>query len=265
VRDRLAQRQARLVVAVVPAKVRLYPEYLEEHRPAPLHASLHGRVHRSLKDAQIVSPDLLTALAVCREYQPVFLRTDTHWTPAGAQCAARIIGSAAQSAGFARGGHVYRTRAGNAQPHRGDLFKFLPLDPYFENWLPAPDSIQVPHTEPAEAATSDPGSGPGQALLADQPAPRVALIGTSYSADERWNFTGALQESLGEDVVNYSDEGQGPFVPMLNYLRGPEIEAAPPGLVIWEIPERYLPMGEDLSGYALPAELSVETSKGDAS
>ncbi|MEN8821030.1 MAG: hypothetical protein ABF271_07985, partial [Abyssibacter sp.] len=63
---------------------------------------------------------------------------------------------------------------------------------------------------------------------------------TSYSADPLWHFTGALQQALGRDVVNFAEAGQGPFKPMARLLAGDDLQAAHPRLVIWEVPERYL-------------------------
>jgi alginate O-acetyltransferase complex protein AlgJ len=85
-------------------------------------------------------------------------------------------------------------------------------------------------------------------------APRLALVGTSYSAQPSWNFHGALQEALGEDVGNYAKEGLGPFAPMFEYLRSKDFAQAPPRLVLWEIPERYLVTHQPLEEYQLPAE-----------
>ncbi len=66
-------------------------------------------------------------------------------------------------------------------------------------------------------------------------------MGTSYSADRRWNFDGALQESLDQEVLNLAQSGKGPFEPMLAYLEHPP-EGPAAARLIWEIPERYLPV-----------------------
>jgi alginate O-acetyltransferase complex protein AlgJ len=81
--------------------------------------------------------------------------------------------------------------------------------------------------------------------LFDEVTIPVTLVGTSYSAGRPWNFDGALKEVLGADVLNVAAEGQGPLVPMQRYLDSPRFADAPPALVIWEIPERYvvLPQG----------------------
>jgi alginate O-acetyltransferase complex protein AlgJ len=233
-RERLAARGAGLVIALVPAKARLYPEHVGTRQPAPLHGALYARALEATRAADIPAPDLLAELGRCKAGGPVFLRTDTHWTPAGAQCAAAALARHAAAAGLgARGERIaYRTTAAAATPHRGDLLKFLPLDPWFEGLLPAADTLAAPRTESPAAA----------GLLDEAPAPEVVLVGTSYSANPLWNFTGALQEAFGEDVVSYATPAQGPFLPMREYLDSADFKARAPRLVIWEMPERYLPM-----------------------
>jgi alginate O-acetyltransferase complex protein AlgJ len=74
-------------------------------------------------------------------------------------------------------------------------------------------------------------------------------VGTSYSANPHWNFLGALQQSLHSDVVNYAEDGHGPILPMLKYLQTDAFKNSAPQVVIWEFPERYLPMKNDLSEF----------------
>ena len=178
----------------------------------------------------------------------MFLRTDTHWTPAGANAAAQEIGRQLAAQGLAGSGTAaYKTTLAEATTYKGDLLNYLPLDPYFASMLPPGDPLAVPSTETVADAAS---------LLSDS-TPMVALVGTSYSANERWNFAGALQEALHEDVVNHAQEGKGPFVVMLDYLAElkaaeatPAEDAEPaPRVVIWEIPERYFPVTYDYSAY----------------
>jgi alginate O-acetyltransferase complex protein AlgJ len=236
VREELARQGTELVVALVPSKARIYPEHLGARRPAALHEGLYARARHALEQAGIAAPDLAQALTECKRSEPAFLRTDTHWTPAGARCVAQAVRAGARTP---PGAVAYETRIGPATEHRGDLLSFLPLDPYFSSLLPKPELVEVSHTE--RVAESG-----GDGLFDDSAAPEAVLVGTSYSADARWNLTGALQEALQQDVVNYAAKGQGPFVPMLDYLLNSSSLPRAPRLLVWEIPERYLPMAQDL-------------------
>src|SRR3546814_7784541 len=62
VRDRLAAQQVKLVVAIVPAKARVYPEHLRGRKPPQLHEDLYARAEAVLKRDGIAHADLLAPL-----------------------------------------------------------------------------------------------------------------------------------------------------------------------------------------------------------
>lgn len=240
----LAQHNVQLVLAIVPAKARLYPEHIAGPAPAALHEDLYRLFHQQAQQAGIFAPDLLTALQQAKSQGPVFLRTDTHWTPLGAEVVARSLGLAIAAHDPITGdSQTYVTDSQAAVPYKGDLTTFLPLDPLFSNLLPPPDELaqRSTHLQQAAAANED-------ALFASTDI-AVALVGTSYSANPHWNFLGALQQALHSDVVNYAENGHGPILPMLKYLQTDAFKTSPPQVVIWEFPERYLPMKNDLSEF----------------
>ncbi|UFH50114.1 alginate O-acetyltransferase [Pseudomonas sp. KNUC1026] len=243
VATRLKEHNIKLVMAVIPAKARVYPEHIGEVKPAALHADTYQRLHSELQRDGIAAPDLLGTLEQGKQQGQVFLRTDTHWTPMGADLVAKQLGSFIASNTPLNATPVqYTTTAAPAQPYKGDLTNFLPLDPLFSNLLPKPDDLSQHTTQAA-----DNGSGGGD-MFGNSDVP-VALIGTSYSANPHWNFVGALQQSLNSDVVNYAEDGHGPILPMLKYLQSDGFKNAPPQVVIWEFPERYLPAKSDLSSF----------------
>ena len=86
VRQTLKEKGVKLVMAIVPAKARLYPEHLGEVKPASIHANLYQDFHARVAADKILAPDLLGPLQQAKQNgQQVFLRTDTHWTPEGAR------------------------------------------------------------------------------------------------------------------------------------------------------------------------------------
>ncbi len=109
--------------------------------------------------------------------------------------------------------------------------------------------MQQRTTEAAPALPGGQQSGAGDDLFGDSQQPRLALVGTSYSANPRWNFEGALKQALSADLINYAKEGKGPLEPMLELLQDEGFRKDPPQLLVWEFPERYLPMASDLSQF----------------
>ncbi|MEW6461329.1 alginate O-acetyltransferase [Ectopseudomonas khazarica] len=241
VQRQLEQRDIHLVLAILPAKTRLYPEHTGEHHPSALQTSLYPRFHRAVRNAGIAAPDLLGPLLAGKGKAQMFLRTDTHWTPQGADVTARALSDVVRSAVQLRGEpQRFVTETVETRAHQGDLTRFLPLAPLFESLLPRADQLQQRETHSAQASSDD--------LFADSDMP-VALVGTSYSANPAWNFAGALRQHLQRDLGNYAEEGEGPLVPMLKYLQSEEFADNPPQLVIWEFPERYLPMTSDFTDF----------------
>lgn len=239
VRDELARHNVRLVLAIVPAKSRLYPEYVGEHRPSTLHQDLYADFHDAVRRVGITAPDLLDPLRNAKDEGQLFLRTDTHWTPRGADIAALQLSKAIELSGEPQ---QFITEATEQHRYTGDLTRFLPLDPLFATLMPAPDPLEKRTTRLARQNAS------ADALFAEVDMP-VTLVGTSYSANPNWNFEGALRQHLHRDLSNHAEEGKGPLLPMLTYLQSDELKNAAPQVVIWEFPERYLPMANDLSGF----------------
>jgi alginate O-acetyltransferase complex protein AlgJ len=238
----------------VPAKVRVYPEHLAKRTPPTLHRDLYQRARNHFQATGVAAADLLPTLADGKRGEPTYLRTDTHWTPYGAALAAAAIVEPVRKLQAAPPAAIaFETKTSGSQEHRGDLFNFLPLDPYFGFLLPPPDALDVVRTERGGGADAD--------LLGDAVTPQIALVGTSYSAEPKWNFHGALQKALGQDVGNYARQGLGPFAPMFEYLRSRDFKDAPPRLVVWEIPERYLVARQALDEYQLPPEAFEGASK----
>jgi alginate O-acetyltransferase complex protein AlgJ len=220
---------AKLLVVIVPAKARIYPDKTGRYAWPP---EPEGRLQNAaalMQENGINVIDLSETLRAAKSEAPVFLRTDTHWTSFGASAAATAI--AAKARGMAElGGEVPVTMiAGKSEPHRGDLLRFIRLGSFAETAGPEPDRL-VTWTANVET---------GETLLGDSIIP-VALVGTSYSADPRWSFRAFLANALKADVLNVAAEGKGPFDPMSEYLASALFRDSPPRLVVWEIPERFL-------------------------
>lgn len=232
---RLEEKNIPLVVALLPAKTRLYPEYLGANRWPPEHLETYRATLDFLHARNIPAPDLLSAFLEHPEKSRLFLRTDTHWAPEGAALAAKTL-AAAIAPDFLPEKTEFKSAKTGVKSHSGDLMRYIPQGNIRIPGAPESDRLDTFVTEKSGSNASG-----ADALFADQSLP-VALVGTSYSANDSWNFAGFLKESLHSDVLNAADEGRGPFVTMTHYLKSPEFKTTPPRLVIWEIPERYLAM-----------------------
>lgn len=208
-RDLLKTRGATLTVALIPGKARVAPQAPALPR---CRAGFYDEALTLFQQSGIDAVDLRGALS----FPGAFLKTDTHWTPEGAQAVAQAV---AKNLPRTLPRQVAQTVWGNRVARKGDLRAFLPgVDISAEQ-------IRRAETTLTHAALTD-----------DLPPPAVTLVGTSYSADPAWNFGGFLKEALQADVLIAARAGQDPFAAMTAYLSGLSRARA----VVWEIPERFL-------------------------
>jgi alginate O-acetyltransferase complex protein AlgJ len=231
-RDTLSRQGTQLAVALVPAKARLYLAYLGAAALPACRTALYADARAALSAMGIPVTDIMARMRSAPGREGLYLRTDTHWSPAGARLAAMETGRLIRSAypGLQFPGLHFLSKTGEERAYAGDLMRYLP------GVSLTPDHIVSVTTEEAPVVTANADA----TLLGDAPAPQTVLVGTSYSANPAWNFAGFLKEALRADVLNTSDEGEGPFAVMDKYLNAAGRQSAPPRLVVWEIPERYL-------------------------
>ena len=230
----LASRDIRLLIAVVPDKSRIASEQLCSLERAPQLAERAVRWQAQLQAEGVAVLNLAPAL------QPLgsnaFLRTDTHWSEAGAQAAAHAIAAEVAELGVtATPSRRWQRTRQEAHVRPGDLVRLAGLD-----WLPA--SLQ-PAVESVAASTFSAAEEPGESmseddLFGDSQLPNVALIGTSFSRNS--NFVPFLEQALAASLGNFAKDGGEFSGAAQDYFVSPAFTQTPPQLVIWEIPERDL-------------------------
>ena len=227
----LAARDIQLAVILVPEKVSIYTEFMNKES-AHLTYSLYDQVASQLQEQHVSLVLPHTNLIANKAAQPQFLRTDTHWTPQGANTVAKA--TAAQLANWV-GSVSFETEHEPSSIHHGDLYNFIPIDAsWLYNRIP-PDNLSLASTF---VATSEDDLFSGD-LFGAEPELTTALVGTSYSANPAWNFHGYLQQAMALEILDYSKNGQGPLNPMEAFLSSAELQDGDITLVLWEFPVRY--------------------------
>ncbi|WP_165589417.1 alginate O-acetyltransferase AlgX-related protein [Cognatishimia activa] len=227
--DQLQTQDITVVVALLPDKARIVNARLPAGRSNFLQ-SRYQTARLGLLANGVNVPDLSTALSAAQTQENVFFKSDTHWTPFGANFAAQTLASHVHAPGIAT---IAFEAAHADQPttFTGDLAKFVSTPPLRRLTGPREETLNQ------QTAVSDQGIA---SLLGDAPEPEGRLIGTSFSAIERWGFLDALKVAYQSDFLNLAQEGAGPFEPMHEFLRELENGAKLPSIVVWELPERYL-------------------------
>jgi alginate O-acetyltransferase complex protein AlgJ len=255
--EALAARHIDLIVALVPSKAAM----VAAPAPTPLPDGVLRRYDAALAalaERGVIAPDLRPALLAAHASEPVYLRTDTHWTPHGASVAAEVLAQTIRErTDVPAGSASFVTEVVGYESLFGDLTSFLDLGPFLGSLGPAPDRLELRRTVDR--------AGPGGDLFAEVDLP-VTLVGTSYSADPRWNMAGALRDALDLDLHDASLTGVGALTPMQRYLASEALVSTPPRVVVWEIPARYLTLTgfvpEEGAALILPGSLGARAPGG---
>lgn len=236
IQQQLAGRGIRLLVVVVPDKSRIASAQLcDLRRPVQLQHRAEAWVE-GLNKAGVSAVDLAPVLHSVGS--DAYLRTDTHWSEAGASAAARAIAVQVQAMGISATPHkAYEAALQDPARRPGDLVRLAGLEWLPVGLQPAAESVAASRfSEKTDTSQSDADNLDD--LFGDDNLPNVALIGTSFSRNS--NFAGFVQQALGAPIGDFSKDG-GEFSGGANgYFSNPAFKQTPPELVIWEIPERDL-------------------------
>jgi alginate O-acetyltransferase complex protein AlgJ len=219
VKEALDQINIDLIVVPVPAKARVLESKLGRYEFPEYRQSVYSQFLTFLLSNEIQSFDLFSEIKNTEDF---FLKTDTHWSLNGSELTAKNVQALLDTKLLRPYKQNYDITREGGQSLKGDLTRY---------------TVKSSEDMNAVALTG----GTHDDLFGDTYIP-VTLVGTSYSADKRWGFEKFLKYHLQTDVLNMADEGLGPFEVMRNYLKSNELKNTKPKLIIWEIPERYLPI-----------------------
>lgn len=228
-RERLRENGKQLVLLPVPMKVDIYREHARQ-RPAPAVLELHDRFVSALRERDLAVVPLREAFLAQRTGQPLFLRQDTHWTPQGARLAAQLFAEARPEL---KGQTAFRSERVGSKRIPGDLRNYLRFPAEMAPWLDEGEEIDLYETLAEQGEADD-------ALLFGEVTASSALVGSSYSKMEDWNFTGFLKEALQADLITMAVEAKGPLQAMEAFLESPQLTDPSITAVIWEYPVRTL-------------------------
>lgn len=242
VRDLLAAKGIELVVVPLPAKADIYREHVSYAAIPTDLERLYEDFRTVLDNAGIKNIETRAPLLQAKAKGQLFLTTDTHWTPLGAEVVADAVGET-----LGKRDTAYTIADVAPVPREGDLSKFIVTGGLAPLVGLGPETV-VPREATAPPAASTDIFGPSSIPF--------VLTGTSYSANPQWSFGESLKVSLGSDVLNLAEEGKGPVAPMRAFLDSATLRDTPPEVVIWEFPVRYL--GQTKLWDRAPAEEATE-------
>ncbi|MFJ1336594.1 alginate O-acetyltransferase [Pseudomonas caricapapayae] len=177
-----------------------------------------------------LSPLTNEQLAAADQGKDFYFRGDQHWTPYGAERAAKIVADTVHNMpAFAdvpkrefeshKSGRMGKT--GTLHNVAGQLCGTSYAVQYMDQFI----------TEPKGESGSDD-------LFGDSGNPHITLVGTSHSG-KNYNFSGFLEQYIGADVLNVAFPGGGLEGSMIQYLGSEDFKNNPPKILIWEFSPLY--------------------------
>jgi alginate biosynthesis protein AlgX len=245
----LKSKGIQLVVSPLPSRTIVYPEALDKTQPlqstysTDLARNNYRASLRRLWDSQIYTIDLLDAALRQRQTddsKSLYFIRDYHWTSEGAKLYAQTIArevmkiDAYKDLKKQRFTNTY-LRAENAESRLAYLLQTVC------GTKTPPEKINVYET------TREGGN-----LLGDDAYP-VVMVGSSYSAEAKYNFEGFLKEALGSNVLNAAVSGGGYNTSLEAYLLSKEYANEKPKFLIWEFAASMTPWDQTALREIIPS------------
>lgn len=234
VTDMLAQavgilKQARIetVICLIPSKARIYRRFLPANsRVSPEADRRYALPMAELRRAGALVPDLDAVFrqASARDpHWPVFWKTDTHWTPLGAEAAAVAIAREMREQLRLPPAPGGGTRLGELRPSRlqqGDLVRYVP---------PA----QRGQFGPEESLIRDVVAEAGGGGLLDGDSTDVQVVGTS-NVQPRFGFVPVLSNQAMRPVgLSWRPNNIGPYAALMDFVRSAGFRRERPRAIVW--------------------------------
>ena len=198
----LAKRGVKLLVVLVADKSRIAAQQLCAIERSPLLANRAQDWQRVLQAKGVEVLDLAPTL------QPLgseaFLRTDTHWSEAGAERSAAAVAERIAALGVSptpAKQFVASVTAPQLRP--GDLVRLAGLDWLPESLQPAMEQVAVTQIKEVQGAADESALGEDD-LFGDSQLPNLAVIGTSFSRNS--NFIPFLERAVSARVGNFAKD-----------------------------------------------------------
>lgn len=245
-RDALAARGIQLLVVPAPNKESIYPDRVSAR-------VLEGQVLISpptrelftrLRAARVECVDLFAVFAAARtnvaatNATPLYLKQDSHWSPAGVALAAQAVAQRLRHLGWAKPATLtYRERAAPVA-RLGDVLRMLQYKLIERAW--------VPESVPCVQIVRDDDSQPYR----DQPDSEILVLGDSflriYEQDEPGaaGFIAHLAKELNQPLTSLvNDGGASTLVRQELHRRAALLQNK--RVVVWEFVERDLRLGRE--------------------
>jgi alginate O-acetyltransferase complex protein AlgJ len=220
------------VISLTPSKSRIYREYLpKDFAWNPDADKRYAMALDVLRKPGTLVPDLATTFMEARKANPAeqyFFKTDTHWTPVGAELAAVAISKEVLA-------KIKLPPSAKPGTQLGDYMEMIQSKNDLSDQLPASEKPKYPK-ERYRIRKEGSGNGEAAGLLEDDSADTV-LIGNSYT-QPKYGFASELSKGLNRPVgLTWRVHQFGSYDILLEYFKTAAFKQGRPKLIIWDFEE----------------------------
>lgn len=234
----LAQKNVKLIVAIVPLKPRYYEGLLPDGLAmSDVVRARYDRELTELRAAGVNTPDLRDALkTVVADKKEAFYRADFHWTTFAAEAAADLVAKTITADGPLPGKAGSGAQLGEwmNDRHLGDLAANF-LSPERKRAI-GPEAYVI--RAPAKSDAT---------LLDTEPSP-VAVVGNSF-VQPYFGFPQRLSNMIDRPIALRWNPGDvGPWATLLQFLQSTEFTTSSVRYLVWQFNEAQIQNGPDAVG-----------------
>lgn len=218
-----------LIITVAPTRARIYQDMLPpDFQPNADAVKRYPAMLDLLRQTGALVPDFATALTQARatHTEPVFLKTDTHWTGVGSEAAAAELAQMITA-------KYHLPPSSKRGPRLGDYYTFANPGE-IRRQMALDDQKNYPATEPLKIRKSELRFASPQGVLIEEDTTDIVIVGNSYMLPQ-YGFPDALANRLDRPVaLAVKAQNIGPYRTMLDYLASSQFKGrAKPKLLIW--------------------------------
>ncbi|QXE90904.1 alginate O-acetyltransferase AlgX-related protein [Geomonas subterranea] len=243
-KKQLARRGIELVVLPSPAKASIYPEYFSSRyirTAAPLQNPSFPEFVRRLEAQGVHVFDPAPLLFEAKGKEALFLKRDTHWTPAGSEMVAQHLAVYLQEKRLLpQGAPVAYTRVASSAENRGDLAAMLKTAADYDKQRVALHQVRLADSTPWSASRNA-----DILFLGDSYANIFSLDGMGWGTGSGLVEQLSFQLKRPVDAILINDKGSFSTRQQLSKeLRRGEDRLAGKKVVVYEFAARELALGD---------------------
>lgn len=238
--EAMKARGTQMVFVSVPPRGIAGQAFLDESQPAQrdfavrdVEKAYQGML-AGIRETGMLAPDLMNiSLDKPGTETPFFFKRDHHWTSFGAREASKKV------AELVKTHENYKSI--KPSTYKTTQTGTLEMRHTMANEIQRLCTSQIPSEPYPQFTTRLQSSGDAAAdLFGDESGgdPSV-LIGSSFSAQESFNFDGFLSEATGMEIANYALSAGLLFNALVSYTSSPDFSTTHPPFLIWEAPGIY--------------------------